>query len=85
MLVIFSVISLALLLLQFVRPPALDAAILAVKSGKMSLLDLYATFAGRAHHLDFAGECLVLSLILAALFAWFSFRLSKQSGVSRDA
>jgi hypothetical protein len=87
MLVISGVSSLAILLAQFLRPAALDGATLAsyFQSGKTPLLDLYVTFGGGTHHSDFMIECLVLSLILTALFALLCFRLSKQSRESRNA
>ena len=86
MLVIFSITSLAMLLAPFLRPPALDSATLTsyFQSGKTPLLDLYATFGGGAHHTDFMLECLVLSLILTALFALLNFRLSKHSREPRN-
>jgi hypothetical protein len=85
--VIFSVASLAMLLLQFMTP-AIHAARLAgaFKSSKISLLDLYATFNGNSllDHTNFACECLVLSLILTVLFALLRFCLSKPSRESRN-
>ncbi|HEY5041997.1 MAG TPA: hypothetical protein VIK53_08335 [Verrucomicrobiae bacterium] len=87
---ISSVSSLFMLLAQFWRPPAIDGATLAkyLQSGKTSVLDLYATFGGGAHHLDFIldsmNEYLALSLALTALFALLRFRLSKQSGEPRN-
>jgi uncharacterized membrane protein YhaH (DUF805 family) len=58
----------------------------AFKSGKISLLDLYATFSGNAllSHTDFVHECLVISLIFTVLFALLSCRLAKQTHMSRD-
>jgi len=86
MLVISGVSSLAILSAQFLRPPTLSGATLAnyFQSGKTPLLDLYATFGVEAHHTDFLFECLVLSLILTALFALLRFCLSKQSRETRD-
>jgi len=87
-LVISGIASLAMLLLEFATP-AIHAAKVAgaFKAGKISLVDLYAVFNGNAllDHTDFMHECLVLSLILTALFALFRFRLSKQSRDTCDA
>ena len=81
MLLTFGSSSLAILSAQFLRPPALVGATLAIyfQSSKTPLLDLYATFGSGVDHADFMLECLVLSLILTALFALLRFRLSKQS------
>jgi len=86
MLLIFGIISLAILSAQFLRPPPIDGKTLEsyFNAGETPLLDLYATFGGGAHHTDFMLECLVLSLVLTALFALLRFHLSRQSRESRD-
>ena len=83
--VILSVTSLALLLLQFTIPAIhRHAFVLLLKSGKVSMGDVYANFTGGASYwTDFVRECLLLSLILTALFSLMRLRLSRPSGNSK--
>ena len=85
MLAIFSVVSVATLLLQFVTPVH-DRANLVSRfhSGESSLFDLYATFSSGTPCMDFVRECSGLCLILTVLFAALSLRLLKQSRESRE-
>ncbi len=78
-LVTFSLASLVMLSL-WLRRPIPDPATLAslFKSDKLSLLNLYNTFAGGAHRSDFALAYLALSLILTAVFAVLNFYFVKR-------
>jgi hypothetical protein len=77
-----SVTSLACLLLQLAIPRVSGQALAGLfQSGRMSLLDLYQTFAGGGSFwwADSARECLVATLILTATFSLFSLRMSRQA------
>ena len=85
MLVISSGSSLAMLYLWLLRP-ASEAARMrnAIESGKMSLWDLFAAFNGNAllDQTNFVSECLLLSLMLTALFTLLTFYWTKQTHAS---
>jgi hypothetical protein len=79
-LVTFSIASLVMASF-WLRQPTPDPATLAslFKSDKVSLLNLYNTFASGADRSDFVFECLVVSLILTVVFAALNLYSRKRS------
>jgi hypothetical protein len=79
---VLSITSLALLLVQLAIPTISGQALARLfQSGRMSVLDLYQTFAGGgsvwwAHSVR---ECLVVTLIMTTAFALLSLRMSRET------